>query len=163
MWVIDTDSTIKLFKTYNPAYFAGLWDELEVLIDKGRLLSTIVNYQEIQERSGQEWLIEWKAAHKQIFREIDDVVQGHVVDILKLFPDLIDQESDTEQADPYLIGMAIKEKAILITEETPLTLEAMENPARKTKMKIPNVCAHYGIATMNLIQFVNSAEWRKGN
>jgi type I restriction enzyme, S subunit len=34
----------------------------------------------------------------------------------------------------------------------------MKNPARKTK--IPNVCSHYGIATMNLVEFINSPDWR---
>jgi hypothetical protein len=161
MWVIDTDSILKLYTTYSPDYFSTLWAELDELAERSQLLSTIVNYLEIEERIGQEWLYEWKKAHKAMFLEIDGEVQDHVVEILEVFPDLIEQQSDKEQADPYLIALAMQRGAIVITEEIPLTPEAMRNPERKSKMKIPNACAHFGIQTMNLVRFVNSPEWRK--
>jgi len=92
--------------------------------------------------------------------EADEDVQTNLVEILDLFPDLIDRNSDQEQADPYLIGLAMKLKATVITEEEIMDPAAVQDPNRKKKMKIPNVCRHFGLATMNLVQFVNSSEWR---
>ena len=160
MWVIDTDSILKLYHDYNPRFFAGLWQEIDGLMARGYLWSTRVNYEEIKQRAGEEEIEAWKRAHEAMFLEVDDIVQGFVVEILTIFPDLIDSNSDQEQADPYLIGLARKMKAVVITEETPLEQSAMANPKRKKKMKIPNVCDHYGIASMNLARFVNSEEWR---
>ena len=56
MWVIDTDSLLKLSKAYSPVYFSHLWNEIDILIGRDLLFSTTINYQEIQDRAGEEFI-----------------------------------------------------------------------------------------------------------
>lgn len=160
MWVIDTNSVLELHRVYNPLYFRPLWDDVDRLIERGLLVSTRVNFDELEDRSGEESLREWKIAHKHIFREPDEAEQRAVGEVLANFPDLIDVNSDADQADPYLVAMAMKLKATVITEERLLDPSAVRNPNRKEKMRIPNVCAHYGIPCIRVVPFINSPAWR---
>jgi len=86
--------------------------------------------------------------------------------ILDRFPDLIENGFDKEQADPHLIGFALHESGCVVTEETPLSAQAMKDPKRKAKIKIPNVCHHYEneyhyeIQCMKAADFINSPGWR---
>jgi predicted nucleic acid-binding protein len=161
MWVIDTDSIIKLYTTYSPDYFSPLWIDIDDLFSRRQLWSTKVNYAEIEERTGQEYLLAWKHRHADRFVEIDEDSQKTVREIVNRFPDLIEIESDHEQADPYLIALAIKLDAVVITEEKRLDRGALNNPQRKANMRIPNVCDQYDITSMDLVQFINSPEWRR--
>lgn len=158
----DTDSLIALRRNYplGDRYFKTLWDDIEKLSSMGNLISTIINYEEL--KVGDDLLFkECKTRFKDMFIEVDADIQTQVAIILNTFPDLIDPNLDKEQADPYLIATAIVKKAIVITEEQPLDKNAMNNPNRKSKMKIPNVCSHYGIDYTNIVGFINNKEWRK--
>jgi hypothetical protein len=160
IYVIDTDSFIALRRIYSPRHFESLWHDIEVLIAKDHLISTRINYEELK-ITDDSLYNEWKIKHREMFIEIDESIQGKVTEILSIFSDLIDVDNDKEQADPYVIAAALVKEGTVISEETALSRQAMADPKRKSKMKIPNVCAHFGVPCMNIVQFINHDEWRE--
>lgn len=161
IYVVDTDSLIALNRLYNPRFFEQLWQQLDMAIERGILVSTRFNLVELERKEDDEFFEEWKRNHSHMFLEVDEVAQEVVSDILTRFPDLIDPNSDMEQADPFLIAMAKVMDGIVITEEGELLPDAINNPKRKKKMRIPNVCRYYGIESMKIHEFINTDEWRR--
>ena len=72
-----------------------------------------------------------------------------VADIVKKFPGLIDPSQEKEQADPWLIAIAIEEKTKNPSLETCVVSEESETKPHK----IPAVCTHYKIKHLNLDRF----------
>jgi len=162
IYVIDTDSLIALNRLYKPKFFSELWNQLEQAIEKGVLLSTRSNLTELERKEDDTFFEEWKQNHRNMFIELDEQSQNYVENILARFPDLIDTNSELEQADPYVIALARTKNGAVITEEGSLSEESANNPDRKKKMKIPNVCRYYNILYMKIHEFINSEEWREG-
>lgn len=161
IYVIDTDSLIALRRIYSPECFSDLWEQLGNLIQSQKLISTTINFTELKISEDDAIFTEWKNTHSEMFIEIDEDIQKVVMEILDRFPDLIDPDLDQEQADPYLIALAKSRNATVIIEEKPLDSKAVNDPNRKAKMKIPNVCSHYDIKVMDITAFANSKEWRE--
>lgn len=158
-YFINTNSMILLRRTYSPEFFEPLWIELHSAISKKVISSTRINFEELRVEED-DIFNEWKDSHREMFLDIIPEVQEYVVAILSRFPDLIDPDSDKEQADPYLIGYAMHYNSIVVTEEARLSTQALSDPKRKKKVRIPNVCDHFNIRCMNVVEFVNSGAWR---
>ena len=161
IYVIDTDSLIALPRLYSHIYFETLWDDINKAIKRGTLILTKFNLSELKEKEEDEYFENWKKEHTEMFLEIDDITQETVTDILSKYPDLIDQTSEKEQADPFLIALAISKNGCIVTEEVPLDKASIANPKRKKKMKIPNVCIDYNVKYFKLHEFINSSGWRE--
>jgi len=159
IYLIDTDAIIKLFNTYSPKFFQPVWDEIGFIISNKLFISTKTNYEELAIKDDDCFKF-FKNNFQVMFIETDSESQKIVKEILNQFPDLIEVGSEREESDPFLIATAITKKGKIITEERLLDKGAVNNPQRKEKMRIPNVCNHYGVPWMRAIQFMNNDEWR---
>ena len=88
IYFIDTDSFIALRRIYTPKHFQPLWDDIEILISNGHLLSTRINYEELK-ITDDLLFSEWKNKNKEMFIEIDEDIQSHVTKILDVLLKLL--------------------------------------------------------------------------
>jgi len=83
-----------------------------------------------------------------MFAEVTQEQIRLVKDILRNFPNLIDVNSEIEEADPFVIALAITDRCTVVTQE-----------GRKNIHSIPNVCDHYGVDCVSLFEFFREQKW----
>ena len=138
-YCIDTSALIDL-RPYRAEFFPSLWADLERLKSNGRLTAPRQVLEELQRKNDAVW--EWARANRDMFEEVTDEQILLVKDILDNFPNLIDVNSETEEADPFVIALAITDQCTVVTLE-----------GRKNIHSIPNVCDHYGVDCLSLFDF----------
>jgi hypothetical protein len=84
-------------------------------------------------------------------KDLDDEQVRLTMEILSLFPNLVDPNKSTPDADPYIVALARQKGWKVVTSE------AFSNSP--TKPKIPNVCAHYDILCISPIEFIAETKW----
>ena len=65
---------------------------------------------------------------------------------------LVDSERDRSIADPFVIAVARVRACCVVTGE-----KSSGNPKRP---KIPNVCDHFKVRYINLLQFMREQKWQ---
>jgi len=150
IYCIDASCIINLFRhqglpypPYRADIFEGLWTKLDQLIKNRELISHITVFKEISKRDDE--AKEWCQSHKEIFRDID-FCQIKEIEKIKTKYSKSHWEAETnrkgqEWADPWVIALAICEKAIIVSDE------------RNSQDKIPYIANHFGIKTLNLMDF----------
>ena len=133
---IDTSALIAAYREhYSPDVFPDVWDFMGQLAEDEVLGASEVVLQELQQRDDE--LLKWARQNRQMFRATDDTIQYEVEAILSTHGALIDEESDREQADPFVIALARIEGCAVVTTE-----KGTGNPA---KPRIPDVSRDLGL------------------
>ena len=138
-YCIDTSALIDL-RPYRVEFFPSLWTDLERLKRNARLVAPRQVLEELRRKNDAVW--EWANANKDMFAEVTPEQIRLVKDILHNFRNLIDVNSETEEADPFVIALAITDHCTVVTQE-----------GRKNIHSIPNVCDHYGVDCLSLFGF----------
>ncbi|MEM3505346.1 MAG: DUF4411 family protein [Archaeoglobaceae archaeon] len=142
-YVIDASSLIDLKKHYprEMKTFEPIWIRLEQLISEKRLISHSEVYSEIEEKDDE--LFKWCKRNKKMFKDEYDF---SLLSKVQTFYDRKYWEnnvSDTKPwADPWIIVLAIKTKAKIVTQEN-----------KKKQNRIPTVAQNFEIVSLNLIEF----------
>jgi len=148
-YAVDNDVLITLMRYHppdKPAYQA-IWGEIEALIKKKDIFSSVVVYDDIMKYLGKDdRLKKWAKSHKKNFfiptnQEVFEIAQ----DIAKKFPDLLDKkklQTGEPDADPFLIALAKSEGATIITQER-----------KDLPNRIPMVASHYKVKSIDLYGF----------
>lgn len=126
--------------------FAPVWNTLAQLFEQGRLISSC----EILEEHRDEKLQTWLKPYRGCFLPLNDEIQACAKRILVDYPQLIrvrSKKASSSSADPFLIGTAIENKCIIVTNET----GKGDNPIC---VKIPDVCKKYKVQCINLKDFI---------
>jgi hypothetical protein len=150
VYCIDTSSIINLFRhsglpypPYRADIFEGLWTKLDQIIKNRNLISHITVFEEISKRDDE--AKRWCEKYKWIFRDIDDCQINLINEIqTKYTKDGWEREisrKGQEWADPWIIALAICEDAIIVSDE------------KHSSDKIPYIANHFGINTLNLMDF----------
>jgi len=159
IYCIDTSALINMKVLYPQDIFPSLWRNLESLINQGRLISPQEVLEELRKKDDE--LRKWGEAHKSMFKKLDANQLEKVRDILGRFPDLIDPQKTTPDADPFIIALAMceeqqrtlwEERRIVVSEEKPAT------PGGRPK--IPDVCTYYGITHIPLTELFRKENWK---
>jgi hypothetical protein len=130
-YCIDTSALIAAwYERYKPNRFPKLWQQIDQLIQAGRLVSSIMVLDECGKRSPE--LHAWLKDREAMFSVPDEAIQKRVDHIVNTYKGLVAQGKEKFAADPFLIAMAEVHGFTVITEETGPTSLA----------KIPGVC-HY--------------------
>ena len=95
-----------------------------------------------------------------MFRQLDEERIIIAKDVLNKFPALTDPQKETEDADPFVIALAIVETKNLQLLGDQCAVVSQEKGRVGTKVKIPDVCNHYGIKHFLLIDFFNNEGWK---
>lgn len=145
-YVIDSCALINIAKNYNmeKTIFKKIWNTLDDMIEQGQLITS----SEVKDELKDDDLIKWTREKSKVFIGLSKDIQEQTIQVLGLFPNLIQMKSSgNSNADPFLIALAILEKATLVTDEH---MGGEENP------KIPNVCKYYNLDYMSSHDFINS-------
>ncbi len=99
------------------------------------------------------------AKHKSSFHSITNRQGQLALEILTLFPKLIDVRAKKDQADPWIISLVIEkmEEENLFGKDSEFVVVSAES--EKSDSKIPAVCKHFKVRHMNLFQFFEANGW----
>lgn len=156
VYSVDTSALIDLGRWYPRSVFRKLWQEMKVLVTQGRLIAPPQVREEIKRQDDE--LLRWVRAQKRMFVQLQSVHLQCVSEILGHFPDLIDPNKQTEDADPFVIAVALARKRghLFGSDYVVVTQERLRSHGRP---RIPNVCQHYGIECLDIFQFFAREGW----
>jgi len=152
IYVIDTSILIDIRRHYP---IPDLWKEIENLFKSNRIISHDYVYEEIipQKLDGVDGFTEMVSRYKKQFFSTTQRQIDLVAEIIQKFPGLIDHNSIKNQADPYLVAIAVElsEKPQDLFKKKEYVI--VTNESKKKPMKIPAVCNKYKIRCINLFEF----------
>lgn len=149
-YCFDTSALIWMKNIYIPKTFVTLWAKFGELVDKGIVISPREVLDEIAAKDDE--LHKWAKSKKLMFYELDPEQIALAQDIVRSFPSLIDGNKTIPEADPFVIALARKKGALVVTQET------LVFPVVK-KVKIPNVCNHHGVEYIDTTEFIRRQHW----
>ncbi len=159
VYCIDSSSLMELQRRYPRRRFPGVWQKLEGLIRAVRLIAPREVLKEILQ--GDDELARWAKRHRGMFKPVDAEQARAVAEVLAHCDSLIDPLSERPQADPFVIALArtggdpgggrslFRPRHIAVTEE-----------GRNHPRKIPQVCAHFGIECIRLLDLFDREGWK---
>lgn len=142
---------------------SDIWSELEKLFKASKLISHEFVYEEFNpEKEKPDFLAKWIKDKKKYFIEVTDKQVELTSKILKKFPNLIDSENEKDQADPWIIALAIErmEEVTLFGRNTLIYVVSQEKIS--SSKRIPAVCREFKVPHMNLDAFLKDNGWRFG-
>lgn len=152
VYSMDTSSLLHAWRrAYPPEQFPGWWKKLDLLIEDGRLISSIEVYHELARKDDD--VFAWAKKRKDtLFREIDEDVQDAVLSIMGKYPRLVDTKTGKSGGDPFVIAqaMALGGSCCVVTQE---------GGGSTTSPKIPDVCKQEDIDYCNLIGMMQYEKW----
>jgi hypothetical protein len=122
----------------------SLWTKIAEAIDSGTVVSCDEVFTEIS--IGDDELIEWAKLRKEAFLTSGLDVQRMVRDVLLKYPGLVTGTRKANSADPFVIALAKQKDCTLVSDET--------WAGDGQPVKIPNVCALYGVRLIKFIDFL---------
>jgi len=111
IYCFDTSAFLTLSRTSENVIEmpVALWTQLEEMMRDGRLISHRLVFDEISsETKNPDFITRWIADKANYFMEVTPTQIRMVPDIVKKFPGLIDYQMEREQADPWLIALAVE-------------------------------------------------------
>ncbi|MCI0736473.1 MAG: DUF4411 family protein [Beijerinckiaceae bacterium] len=152
IYCFDTSALIHAWvRAYPPKHFSGLWKELDGLIAAERMLSSVEVYNELKKKDDE--LADWAKSRKnELFREIDSLVQGAVVTLMRKYPKLVDTNKGKSGADPFVIAQAMSANPMFI-------VVTQEDGGSQARPKIPYVCAQEGVTCMCILDVIQAENW----
>ena len=83
----------------------------------------------------------------------------YVSQIISKFPNLIDSDREKDQADPWLIALAIEEQSKLELFNPKQKLVVVNEESKAKPQRIPDVCNYYGLKSLNLLELFKYFGW----
>lgn len=152
IYCIDTSALMDAWARWYPRdVFPTLWDNLDSLIEDGRLISSEEVLQELERKEG-DALHQWARHRSRLFAPLDEGIQRAVSVIMANHPRLVDGRTGKSYADPFVIATAQVRKSTVVTGERPTG-----NPNRP---KIPDVCKRLGIRCISFTDLIRQERWR---
>lgn len=143
-YCFDASSLITLVKAYPKKLFPSVWKKFESMVGQELIFSPMEVFLELTE--GNDDLAVWAVEHKKkIFVEVDEEQIESVKSILSKHPRLHDLQKKKYDADPFVVGLAMQQKLIVVTDEKKTHMNGRVN--------ISNVCTAYGIPSLKLLDF----------
>lgn len=153
IYSFDTSALITLFSSYYPARFPTLWKQFDSLIAGGTIVSTREVLRELEGASNPD-LETWCKGNPTVFTVPTAAEGAFVAQIYRVphFQQNIEQKKilkGGKNADPFVIAKAKVIAGTVVTLEKP----------RPHSVKIPTICAHFGVPCMSLEAFMAAEGW----
>jgi len=162
IYCVDSSAFFHLHYIHKLISINSVWSELDKLFEEGKIISHEYVFDEFySESSKRDFIQKWIENKKKYFLPLTDRQFDIVNGILEKFPDLIDPEKEKNQADPWLIALALElmkdtslfgKKDIIVVSQEKIT-----SPKR-----IPAACKHFNVNHMNLEEFFKDNGWTFG-
>jgi hypothetical protein len=153
--VVDTNSFLDWQVRYFPTdVFVSLIPAFDALIEEKRLWTVELVEEEIG-IVGTPELHTWIKARKRILVRTSDLLVDALA-IQNAYPGFKDNRYPYEEADAYLIALAKRRGATVVTQETP----AATKKGNKRTHYIPDVCRALGVPCINLLDMMRQENWK---
>lgn len=140
-----SDSVIKIPES--------VWDHIEDMMNNGQLISHQIVFNELTSFSkNPDFVAKWIEDKKQFFYPKTDFQIVKVADIISKFPGLIDYKSEKEEADPWLIALALEQSKKDNLFEICVSVVVSQESSKKSQ-KIPAVCKNFEVRHLPLREF----------
>ena len=150
IYSIDANAMIYAWiEAYRPESFASFWQRLDELIEAGRARISEEVLEEVRRK--EDGLYAWLHARSKAIVPHTDDVQANVTRILATHPLLVKQRKNRSGADPFVIAVAMCERATVVSQE---------GSGSDSTPKIPDVCKAYGIPLIRLGGLISAEGWR---
>ncbi len=163
IYCFDSSIFISLNRIHNYVPIPNVWQELEKLFNAGKIISHEFVYEEFNpERENPDFIAKWIKDRKEYFFGITDKQVELTTKILEKFPTLIDSENEKDQADPWIVALAIEkmEEVTLFGQNTLVYVVSQEKIS--SSKRIPAVCREFKVPHMNLEAFLKDNGWSFG-
>jgi hypothetical protein len=135
--------------------FPSIKVAIESLISSGRGAAIDVVLEEIN-AVGTPELGAWAKGQTGLFVPLETEIQEEAARIQAKYPDLMDAGKTYEDADAYVIALAIhRDGGIVVSQET----SAAEKRNPKKDHYIPDVCRDLGVPCINLLGLMRREKW----
>ena len=149
---IDTSALIHGWvRAYPPDVLPALWDRLDELIARGRLLASKEVLLELEKKADD--LYAWCKERDAMFVEIDDAIQVHMATVMGKYPKLVDTAKGKSGADPFVIALAMVHDPVL-------TVVTEEKGGTASSPRIPYVCQQEGVRPISLLELIREQQWK---
>jgi hypothetical protein len=146
VYSFDTTAFIQPYRRYYPPDIAPtFWRALEDRIAAGEIVSIRNVRAEIEEKD--DALCTWVKAQKGLFRNEDMAIQARTAQIVAKYPNWVDATSGKNDADPWVISLAMVEKITVVSDE---------QNGGPSNLKIPYVCGQLGVNHLSVIDFIRA-------
>lgn len=129
-----------------PTVFASVWEDIESMIGDGAIRAVVEVRNELRKRDDE--VRAWAEGQDNLFLELETDIQRATSRVLATHPKLTGVGGQRNQADPFVIGMALARGATVVTEERPT--------GRLEKPRIPDVCHAMGVPWLDLVRFLEA-------
>lgn len=162
VFCIDSSTFITLNRIYSLGLLPdNLWDLLDDLFVAGRIISHSFVFSEICPKTTKpDFLAKWIKNKEQYFYPVTERQTQLVWQILAKFPELISYAKEIDEADPWLISLAIEKKEFPDLFDPYSNITIVSNESVISGTKIPAVCKEFNVPHMNIQEFFNENGWR---
>jgi Domain of unknown function (DUF4411) len=155
LYCFDTSAFLTLSRTSENVIEMpqALWQELEKMMRDGQLISHQLVFDEISsETKNPDFITQWIADKGRYFLGTTPAQVLMVPDIVKSFPGLIDYQSEREEADPWLIALAVEKmnEQLLFQRNVPIVVS---QESQRSSKRIPAVCKAFSVQHRSLREF----------
>lgn len=160
IFCIDSSSFIHLHRFYPPNFSKDIWSEFETLFDQNKIISHIIVFEELTTGSkNKDDLTKWIIPKRKYFKDYSLIQLHYVSQIINKFPNLIESDREKDQADPWLIALAIEEQLQMKLFNPKQKVVVVNEESKNKLQKIPDVCNHYGLENLNLLELFKYFGW----
>lgn len=144
LYSFDTSAFVNPARRYYPFdVFPTFWKAIEARIANGEIIATDIVKDEIEQKDDE--LTEWAKTQNGLFVSVTKPCQQHASGIIKAFPKWVDATSGKNDADPWVVALAM---------EHTITVVSDERGGGPSKVKIPYVCGEMKVNHMRVIDFI---------
>lgn len=150
LYSVDTSALLDGWvRHYPPEQFPSLWEQVDYLVQAGRLRVSEEVFVEIERHDDalNEWL---QVRREQALVATTDEVAAIVQEILRSHERLVMSGSGRNRADPFVIAVARLVDGTVVTGEMGGT---------QARPKIPSVCRALGIPVIGLLDLIKAERW----
>jgi hypothetical protein len=141
LYSVDTSALIDLNRLYPRDVFPGIWEEVELLITGKLFAAPREVLRELSHKDDE--IAKWAKSQIGMFRDMDSAQEANVKVIVNRFPQLVDPQKTTPDADPMVIALAICAAGRVVTGER----------RHLSPRSIPFVCRELKVPCADLVDF----------
>lgn len=152
VFCFDTSVLIDMWHVlYPPDVIPGVWRALEGAIADAAAIAPQEVYDELQEKLDE--LAAWAKNNKRFFVDFDEDLVQRVQQLEQQFPNLVEYAKEGHDADPWVIALAMRRGAAVVSHEKKT---AQPGGWDKPRVRIPDVCDALGVARFNVADFLRA-------
>lgn len=157
LYIVDASSLIELEHWRPHSKHPKVWQKLDGLIRQDLLISPVEVYDELRRYADS--LAKWANRHrKKLFVRSSRQHVGIAKQIIHNYPELVDLNRPTAQADPFVIALAVHEsKYTTLTQARAVVTQEKYTPHGRPR--IPHVCAEYKLPYLTIHQLYVIQGW----